>query len=63
MVTPPRRSFGYKKSAPVRKAVEAAPAPTPVPVPAKTVSKSPRGAGFKVKVSGKKTPQISMYFQ
>ncbi|XP_076247077.1 uncharacterized protein LOC143187029 isoform X2 [Calliopsis andreniformis] len=60
MATPPRRSFGYKKSTPVRRAVEAA--PVPVPVPAKTVTKSPKGpsAGFKVKVRGKRTPQIKI---
>ena len=57
IATPPRKSFGYKKSTPVRKAVEVSPAPKPVPVPAKVIAKSPRG--FKVKVPGKRTPHIT----
>ncbi|XP_076662681.1 uncharacterized protein LOC143365954 isoform X2 [Andrena cerasifolii] len=58
IATPPRKSFGPKKSTPVRKAVEASPAPKPVPVPAKVIAKSPRG--FKVKMPGKRAPHIKM---
>ncbi|XP_033331741.2 uncharacterized protein LOC117223527 isoform X1 [Megalopta genalis] len=57
--TPARKSFIHKKSTPGRRAAEPPPA-SPVSVPTKSV-KSPKTptTGFKVKVPGKRTPQIT----
>ncbi|XP_015438434.1 PREDICTED: uncharacterized protein LOC107193494 isoform X1 [Dufourea novaeangliae] len=57
--TPPRKSLTYKRSTPGRKAAEPSP-PAPISVPTKA-SKSPKAqsAGFRVKVPGKRTPQIT----
>ncbi|XP_076281261.1 uncharacterized protein LOC143209475 isoform X3 [Lasioglossum baleicum] len=57
--TPPRKSFPHKKSTPGRKAAEPPPT-TLVSVPTKP-AKSPKtpSTGFKVKVPGKRTPQIT----
>ncbi|XP_076281260.1 uncharacterized protein LOC143209475 isoform X2 [Lasioglossum baleicum] len=58
--TPPRKSFPHKKSTPGRKAAEPPPT-TLVSVPTKP-AKSPKtpSTGFKVKVPGKRTPQIKI---
>ncbi|XP_031830466.2 uncharacterized protein LOC116426104 isoform X1 [Nomia melanderi] len=55
---PSRKSFAYKKSTPGRRAAEPPPA-APVSVPTKAKSPKTPTTGFKVKVPGKRTPQIT----